>query len=62
MRTAEKADRVPDRNIDAATVKYIKEREAINGGYAKAFEYELANTHLDKGKKGGEGRLYWTNK
>jgi len=34
MRTAEKADRAPDRAIDEATVKYIKERADINGEYA----------------------------
>jgi len=34
----------------------------INEGYAKAMEFEIMNTHFDMGKKGGEGKLDWTNK
>lgn len=34
----------------------------INKGFAKAIEFEIKNTHIDWGKKGGEGHLDWTNK
>lgn len=56
MRGVEKADRKPDREIDDATVDYIKAKKQIDQGYIKAFDYELKNTHLTKDK------LYWSNK
>lgn len=61
-REAGEADRVPDREIDRATVKYIQQREKINAGYARAMEFEIKNTHLDKGLPGGEGKLWWSKK
>jgi hypothetical protein len=56
MRGAEKADRIPDKEIDDATVDYIKAKAAIDQGYIKAIDYELKNTHLTKDS------LYWSNK
>lgn len=40
----------------------MKEKMQINKGFAKAIEFEIKNTHIDWGKKGGEGHLDWTNK
>lgn len=61
MRTAERADRKPDRQIDAASMRLLRAREKIAAGWDKAIEYEIANTHFEAGKPGGEGKLFWSN-
>lgn len=62
IRAEHKADAAPDRRIDHANLRYTKERLEIAKGYNKAIEYEIKNTHFERGAPGGEGGLSWSHK
>jgi hypothetical protein len=62
MRVNHELNKKPDRQMDHAKWEYIKAREHAAKGFNKAIEFEIANTHLERGLPGGQGRLDWTNK
>jgi len=51
-----------DEAFERAEINYYTQREKIAGGYNKALNFEIENTHLDRGLPGGQGSLNFTHK